>query len=75
MSFGYRQKEVNRLREEMETLVTQAVHSDKADDKPEASCRGNELPVEWECRAQRFATTETAMHRLEAQAKADAEAE
>jgi hypothetical protein len=32
--------------------------------RPEASRRGNELPVEWECCAQRLATTETAIHRL-----------
>ena len=75
MSYGYMRKEVERLREEIETLVTQAFQQDEADDAALGSRRGDELPAELERREKRLATIEAAMQRLEEQAKADADAE
>jgi len=75
MSYGYMKKEVERLREEIEALVTQAFQQDEADDAALGSRRGDELPVELERREKRLAVIEAAMHRLEEQAKAEAEAE
>jgi hypothetical protein len=75
MSYGYMQKEVKRLREEIETLVTQASQPDAEDDAALGSRRGDELPAELARRADRVATIEAAMQRLAARAKAEAEAE
>jgi transposase len=75
MSYGYMKKEVERLREDIEALVTQAFQQDEADDAALGSRRGDELPAELERRETRLAAIEAAMQRLEAQAKADAEAE
>jgi transposase len=75
MSYGYMHKEADRLREAIETLVTQAYQQDAADDAALGSRRGDELPVELARREKRLATIEAAMQRLEARAKADAEAE
>jgi transposase len=75
MSYGYMKKEVERLREEIEALVTQAYQQDAEDDAALGSRRGDELPAELARREDRLATIEAAMQRLEAQAKADAEAE
>jgi transposase len=75
MSYGYMQKEVERLREEIESLVTQAFQQDEAEEAALGSRRGDELPKELERREQRLAVIEAAMQRLEAQAKAEAEAE
>jgi len=75
MSYGYMQQEVERLREEIETLVTQAFQQDEADDAALGSRRGDELPAELERREQRLATIEAAMRRLEEQAKVEADAE
>src|SRR5436309_3187549 len=68
-------KEADRLREDIEALVTQAHQQDAADDAALGSRRGDELPAELARREDRLATIEAAMRRLEAQAKADAEAE
>src|SRR3989442_5681791 len=68
-------KEVERLREDIETLVTQASQQDEADDAALGSRRGDELPAELARREERLARIEAAMQRLEAQAKAEAEAE
>jgi hypothetical protein len=68
-------KEVERLREAIEALVTQASQQDAEDDAALGSRRGDELPAELARRADRLATIEAAMQRLEAQAKAEAEAE
>src|SRR5256885_9916786 len=46
MSYGYMTKEVERLREEIETLVTQAQQQDESDDATLGSRRGDELPAE-----------------------------
>jgi transposase len=75
MSYGYRKKAVERLREEIETLVTQAYQQDEAEEAALGSRRGDELPAELARREDRLATIEAAMQRLEAQAKAEAEAE
>jgi transposase len=75
MSYGYMKKEVERLREDIEALVTQASHQDAEDDAALGSRRGDELPAELARREDRLATVEAAMRRLEARAKAEAEAE
>ena len=75
MSYGYMKKEVERLREELEALVTQAYQQDAEDDAALGSRRGDELPAELARREDRLATIEAAMQRLEARAKAEAEAE
>jgi len=75
MSYGYMKKEVERLREESETLVGQAHAQDAADDAALGSRRGDELPAELARREDRLATIEAAMRRLEAQAKCEAAAE
>ena len=75
MSYGYMKKEVERLREEIEALVTQAYQQDAEDDAALGSRRGDELPAELARRDDRLATIEAAMQRLEARAKAEAEAE
>jgi Transposase DDE domain len=63
------------LREDIEALVTQAHQQDAEDDAALGSRRGDELPTELARREARLATIEAAMRRLEARAKADAEAE
>ncbi len=75
MSYGSMQKEVERVREEIEALVTQASQQDAEDDAALGSRRGEELPAELSRRADRLATIEAAMQRVEARAKAEAEAE
>src|SRR5438093_10151841 len=75
MSYGYMKKEVERVREEIEALVTQAYHQDAEDEAALGSRRGDALPAELARREDRRATIEAAMQRLEARAKAEAEAE
>jgi transposase len=75
MSYGYMQKQVERLREEIEALVTQAHQQDEAEEAALGSRRGDELPAELARREDRLATIEAAMQRLEARAKAEADAE
>src|SRR5438309_6472903 len=75
MSYGYMKKEVERLREEIEALVTQAYQQDEADEAALGSRRGDELPAELARREERLARIEAAMRRLEAQAKAEADDE
>src|SRR2546427_561515 len=75
MSYGYMHKEVERLREEIEALVTAAYQQDEAEDAVLGSRRGDELPAELARREDRLATIEAAMQGLEARAKADADAE
>src|SRR5262244_41073 len=75
MSYGYMHKEVDRLREDIEALVTQAHQQDAEDDAALGSRRGDDLPAELARRAARLATSEAAMRRLETRAKADADAE
>src|SRR5712692_9955039 len=75
MSYGSMKKEVERLREDIESLVTQAQQQEASDDAALGSRRGDELPAELTRREDRLARIESAMRRLEAQAKAEAEAE
>jgi transposase len=75
MSYGYMQKEVERLREAIEVLVTEAYQQDEADEATLGSRRGDELPAELARREDRLATIEEAMRRLEAQAKREADTE
>jgi len=75
MSYGSMTKAVERLREDIEALVTQAYQQDEAEDAALGSRRGDELPAELARREDRLARIETAMRRLEAQAKAEADAE
>jgi transposase len=75
MSYGYRKKEVERLREDIASLVTQAPQQDASDDAALGSRRGDARPAERKRREERLARIESAMRRLEAQAKAEAEAE
>src|SRR5882724_2889418 len=75
MSYGYMQKEVARLREEIEALVTQAYWQDEAEEAALGSRRGDELPEELSRRETRLATIEKAMRRLEEQAKREADKE
>ena len=63
MSYGYMQKEVERLREDIETLVTQAYQQDEAEEAVLGSRRGDELPAELARREDRLATIEAAMRR------------
>ena len=70
MSYGYMKKEVERLREDIEALVTQA-YQHEADDAALGSRRGDELPAELVRREDRLARIEAAMRRLEARAKAE----
>jgi hypothetical protein len=68
-------KEVERLREDIASLGTQAQQQDESDDAALGSRRGDALPAERTRRADRLARIEAAMRRWEAQAKAEAEAE
>jgi hypothetical protein len=75
MSYGYRKKEVDRIREDIEALVTRAYQQDEAEEAALGSRRGDELPAELARREARLAKIEAAMRRLEAEAKAEADAE
>jgi transposase len=75
MSYGYMKKEVDRIREDIEALVTHAYQQDEADEAALGSRRGDELPAELARREARLAKIEAAMRRLEAEAKAEADAE
>src|SRR2546428_10323068 len=75
MSYGYMKKVVERLREEIEALVTQAYQQDEAEEAALGSRRGDELPAELSRRESRLATIEAAMRRLDAHVDAEADAE
>ena len=75
MSYRYMQKAVERLREEIEALVTQAYQQDAAEAAALGSRRGDALPAELARRADRLVKIEAAMQRLAAHAKVEAEAE
>lgn len=75
MSYGYMKQEVDRLREAIEALVTQAYWQDEAEEAVLGSRRGDELPAELSRRETRLAKSEAAMRRLEEQAKREAEEE
>src|SRR6266699_2517000 len=75
MSYGYMKREVERIREEIEAVVTQAYWQDEADDAALGSRRGDELPEELARREKRLATIEAALRRLEEQARCEADEE
>ena len=56
-------KAVERLREAIEALVTQAYQQDEAEEGALGSRRGDELPAELARREDRLATIEAAMQR------------
>jgi len=74
MRSGSMRKEADRLRADMEALVTQAPQQDAEEDAALGSRRGDARPAELARREARLATLEAAMPRLEARAKAAAEA-
>jgi len=63
MSYGYRKKEVERWREDIEALVTQAYQQDETEEATLGSRRGEALPAELARREDRLATLEAAMQR------------
>jgi transposase len=75
MSYGYMNKEEERLKAEIADLLKQAQEIDAQEDAVLGSRRGDELPAELQFREQRLAKIQEAKKRLEEQAKADAEAE
>jgi transposase len=75
MSYGYMQKEEERLKAEIAELLKQKQQEDEAEDAVLGSRRGDELPAEMRFREQRLAKILEAKQRLEEQAKAAAEAE
>src|SRR5258706_3592863 len=75
MSYGYMQQEVERLREAIEVLVTEAYEQEEAEEAALGSRRGDGLLAEWARREDRLATMEPARRRLEPRAKAEADTE
>jgi transposase len=75
MSYGYMNKESDRLRAEIKALLQQAEQIDAEQDATLGSRRGDELPDELQRRTQRLAKIEEAKTRLEAEAVALAAAE
>jgi transposase len=75
MSYGYMNKEEERLKAEIEALLKQAQEADEQEDAALGSRRGDELPAELARREQRLARIRDAKGRLEEQAKAAAQAE
>jgi len=75
MRDGYMQKAVERLREAIEALVTQASQQAAAEEAARGSRRGEELPAAGARREERLVQMEAAMRRWETQAKADAQGE
>jgi transposase len=75
MSYGYMNKEEERLKAEIKDLLTQAQQVDEAEDAALGAHRGDELPEELRFREQRLAKIQQAKERLEQQARDEAEAE
>ncbi len=63
MSDGYMKQAVERVREDMEVLVTQADQQDEAEDAALGSRRGDALPAELARREDRLAKIAAAMRR------------
>ena len=64
MRYGDMQKAVERLREDIEALVTQAYQQDDAEDAALGSRRGDALPAELARRAERLSTNESPRSKL-----------
>src|ERR1700675_1645674 len=75
MSYGYMNKDIERLETEIEQLLKQAEQLDDEQDAALGSRRGDELPDELKRREQRLAKIKEAKARLEAKALAKAEEE
>ena len=75
MSYGYMNKEIERLEGEIEQLLQQAEQLDAEQDAALGSRRGDELPAELKRREDRLAKIREAKARLEAEARAKAEEE
>jgi len=75
MSYGYMNKELERLRAEIKELLQQAEQLDAEQDATLGSRRGDELPDELQRREQRVSKIEEAKARLEVEAAAQAAAE
>ena len=75
MSYGYMNKEIERLEAEIEQLLKQAEQLDAEQDAALGSRRGDELPDELKRREERLAKIREAKARLEAEARAKAEDE
>jgi transposase len=72
MSYGYMNKEIDRLHAEIQELLQQAEQLDAEEDAVLGSRRGDELPEELKRRSQRLVKIEEAKARLEAEAAAQA---
>jgi transposase len=75
MSYGYMNKEEQRLKAEIAELLKQAQEIDAQEDAALGCRRGDELPQELRFREQRLARIQEAKQRLERQAREAAEAE
>ena len=75
MSYGYMEKELQRLRGEVAALMQQAEQTDAEQDAALGSRRGDELPEELKRREDRIEAIEAAMKRLEAEARQAADAQ
>src|SRR5271167_1340810 len=75
MSYGYMNKEIDRLEAEIDQLLKQAEQLDAEQDAALGSRRGDELPDELKRREGRLAKIQEAKARLEAEARAKAEDE
>jgi transposase len=75
MSYGYMNKEEERLQAEIKELLTQAQQVDEAEDAALGARRGDELPEELRFREGRLAKIQQAKGRLEEQARAAAATE
>ena len=75
MSYGYMNKDIERLEAEIEQLLKQAEQIDAEQDAALGSRRGDELPDELKRREDRLVKIRAAQARLEAEARAKAEEE
>lgn len=75
MSYGYMNKDIERLKAEIEQLLQQAEQVDAEQDAALGSRRGDELPDELKRREDRLAKIQEAKARLESEARVKAEEE
>jgi hypothetical protein len=75
MSYGYMEKEIERLKAEIEQMLREAEQLDAEQDAALGSRRGDELPAELKRRDDRLAKIREAKARLEAEAAARADEE
>ena len=75
MSYGYMNKDIERLKGEIEQLLKQAEQADAEQDGALGSRRGDELPDELKRREDRLAKIQEAKTLLEAEARVKAEEE